>query len=131
MQELDWGCKCSHKRGVFGVLLLSDCTYWQHLHEKLLDTLLHLADCNTIILLGHHWRRPEAEQPFFDMAATRFTITELHVEGDVCIMLLRLKELAPDSQANSHIENEEEDVETLLRRIALLESDLDSIQCED
>ena len=85
MQELDWGCKCSHKRGVFGVLLLSDCTYWQHLHEKLLDTLLHLADCNTIILLGHHWRRPEAEQPFFDMAATRFTAAG---PGHGCLFVL-------------------------------------------
>lgn len=129
-EELDWGSKCSHNRGEFGVLLLSDCTYWQHLHEKLLGTLLHLADCTTTILLGHHWRRPEAEQPFFDTAAERFTITELGRDGDLCIMSLRLNELAPDPSSKDAA-NEEEDIEALLRRIALLESDLDSIQCDD
>ena len=79
---LEWGSSVFH--GEAEVVLISDCTYWQHLHQRLIGSMKRLAAHNpaTTFLLAHHWRRPDAEAPFFSALESFCRVRILAVENE-------------------------------------------------
>merc|ERR1711871_215442 len=60
-EALGWGDALDIEPGAYDVVLGSDITYFVHLHEPLLLTLLQLCTPETTVLIGHAVRREEFE----------------------------------------------------------------------
>ena len=151
--SLEWGESSELSADI---VIVSDCLYWAHLHQRLLHTLRVCCDATaTVVILAHHWRRVEAELPFFSGLETYFSIKMIWVqtaaadgemlshsedwehyivsqaEADQVVLLqcsLREGHKSPSSPNNDHIE---EDPEALLARIRLIEQDIASIEATE
>jgi len=88
-QVLEWGDEAALAAlPQIDVVILSDCTYWSFLFERLLRTLRLLAaahqamtGCYMKTFLVHTWRREISEQPFFDELAVMFDIVIISSKG--------------------------------------------------
>jgi len=121
---LEWGSTTiPYSAGDFDVVLLSDCFYWEHLHQRLLDTLLLLTTCATVVYMAHEWRRQEVEKRFFDEVKKSFEVEEVERKGAIVVMRATRRQV----DGGSVVPERESSVDKLLERIRLLENDLESI----
>uniref|UniRef100_A0A7S4Q5D6 Calmodulin-lysine N-methyltransferase n=1 Tax=Alexandrium monilatum TaxID=311494 RepID=A0A7S4Q5D6_9DINO len=160
VQEVHWGRDVRRvlPRGSFDLIVGSDLTFFEHLHRQLLLTLLQIISEDTEVLLAHARRKREFDrweavfEPYFDIEAIS-TDDELRASGalkespegvwgttlcsaeervPVTIFRLRLRGLPPSHAELSGLLGAEQDesCEAILTRLALLESDLDTIEAE-
>ncbi|CAE8585170.1 unnamed protein product, partial [Polarella glacialis] len=162
VHALHWGCDVSQElplpREGFDLIVGSDLTYFEHLHEALLLTLLQLVRSpGTEVLLAHTRRREEFErwldrfEVFFETRLLR-EIPALQTvplgsadEGAACkggpaaddsatiaIYSLRLRgtELLSEQELDQML-MERNDQSQLLARLAMLESDIATIEAEE
>ncbi|GMI38572.1 hypothetical protein TeGR_g2412 [Tetraparma gracilis] len=129
-EPLAWGGGLpSELQKSFDLVLLSDCTYWQHLHERLLETLEEAVDEDTVVLLAHQWRRREVEQGFFDALSERgwgWKVVRECDADDVIVVEMRKRGGGEKQETRT----EEDERAALLDRLRLLEADLESIEAE-
>lgn len=142
---LEWGTSGGFDLGEFDVIVASDCTYWRHLHGPLMRTLHKLAAAATPdrqateVWLAHEWRRPAAEQHFFDALVESFDVAEVSREGAVSVLRATRKRMPPHGHAGvasgaaSGTDGDDgtEDVGAMLARLRLVEDDLNSIKASD
>lgn len=155
---LEWGGALDSAHG-WDVVLFSDCTYWQHLYERLVLTLRMMCGRDTVVWMAHNWRHPDKENSFFEQLHVCFDISLLEVQseagevllhkgttacetymdraqpGEVMLLELSLRDgfeasATCDMDAVHGLNDDASDTQALLERIRLLEADLETIEGE-
>jgi len=151
VEELHWGQPSTMARGAFHLILGSDVTYFEHLHEPLLCSLLQLADHNTEVLLAHAQRHGQFDR-WFELFERYFEITlaldyqaaeklisnvtssfvgeSAGERAPISVHSLRLREGLCHANLERLPPADDSSTEALLRRLSLLESDLATIEAE-
>lgn len=149
-EVLAWGQPSRFQPAEFDVVIASDCVYHEHLFDPFLRTLASLSSPANYTLLCHEWRRLDLENSFFE------TLCEwgfsLEVSGSIAgaglwrdpcvnnerneigsrqvfrIVLTNPLQCPGELFLETTRDQDEEDVEAMLRRIEMLERDLESME---
>eukprot|EP00873_Tetraselmis_striata_P033106 jgi/Tetstr1/453370/TSEL_040359.t1 len=143
--QLDWTEPPPARDTPPDVVLLSDCTYWQHLFGPLCRTLLLTCGPATTVLLAHAERRPSVEAEVFDRLRADFEVELLREEVvtqagkggsslPVRVFSLEVRRgldiRRRREEALAETEHERTDPAALLERLDMIERDMDSIVAE-
>lgn len=88
IQALTWGSSDLHRFHQYDVILGADLLYIEDTFTDLIDTLLHLSNFNTVILMAAKIRYHRAEK-FIKMATAVFDIEVIHKKGNLRIYKMR------------------------------------------
>ncbi|XP_019636276.1 PREDICTED: protein N-lysine methyltransferase METTL21A-like [Branchiostoma belcheri] len=79
IQELTWGQNLHHYPTSFHYVLGADIIYLKKTFQDLLKTLVHLSNCETVVLLGCKIRY-ERDTNFLKMLEEKFEVKEVHYD---------------------------------------------------